>query len=262
MNEFSRCRRDCFLSIKAYQNVRASLLAFEKLCSALHTNDNFLLSSFFYMGVVRYAKPFLNNRSESGNITYPIKQLKKNSSFSLEMHEHILELRNTLIAHDDFEQIEPRILTAGLQPSQIDFLIPTTIWMSNKCISYPSDLKGSIKLKEHVAVTLSSIQQKLTEDITRFRKVLIDFPEQAKKAKKYEQHLSKTNIPVSGATFISPGYTNEKWLDTPEPTFAEIHNGYHYESIQMKQDFTGPETIQLPNGMTVIITPNTQQSNH
>jgi len=161
MNEFLRCRRDCFVGMKAFQNLRASLLAFERLCMLANCGDHFLLSSFFYMGVMRYAKPFLNTHLKSECITYPIKNLKKVLNFSINIHDHIIEIRNTLVTHDDFEQIEPRLLYCGLNLEKSDFLIITNILLANKCISYPSDLNGMNKIKDHIAVTFNSIQDKL-----------------------------------------------------------------------------------------------------
>src|SRR5437899_9433594 len=120
MNEYLRCRRDCQIGVKAYQNIRASLLAFERLCTLVESDDHLLLSSVFHMGVIRYAKPFLGAESGAGLVSYPTQQLRKVSGFSMEIHRHLLTVRNTLIAHDDFDQIEPRILIFGFNPNGFD----------------------------------------------------------------------------------------------------------------------------------------------
>lgn len=256
MNEYLRCRRDCLLGIKAYQNLRISLLSFERLCELIDSKDYLLISSFFYMGIIRYAKPFLNTKLNKGFISYPIKKLKNEPEFSEKMHTHLLELRNTLVAHDDFEKIEPRILAVGLQLQETDITIPRSICIENKCIAYTADLNSVLKIREHIGASLIGTKKKLTSDVTKFRSISIENPEQAKAAEKYHKNYGKMDIAIGGTTFNISDYNNEEWLNPSEPDFSEVKNGYHYESIKFRQDFNGPETIKLPNGYTIKITPS------
>lgn len=47
-----------------------------------------------------------------------------------------------------------------------------------------------------------------------------------------------------------------EWLESKEPDYSEIHNGFRYEKCIIQQEFYGPEKIKLPNGEEVEITPN------
>ena len=136
------------MGIKAFQNVSTSLRAFERLSSLVESQDYILLSSFFNMGVIRYTKPFLKTDTSNGIFIYPIRHLKKVNGFSLELHEHLKQIRNTLIAHDDIEQIEPRILMSTITLKGTDVHIPMSIAIGNKCISYPTDLKAVEEIKK------------------------------------------------------------------------------------------------------------------
>ena len=142
INAHTRACNDCKLSIKTYQNVAGALNGFDRLLTLNEAEDHILLSSVFCFAVIKYAKSFIDNETSFGNIRYPIKHLKKIENFSLEIHKHLLELRNTLVAHDDFESIEPRIIHLFMSLEGTDFPIPMSIAVSNKCLAYPIDLEG------------------------------------------------------------------------------------------------------------------------
>jgi len=82
-------------------------MAFERLCALTGSNDHMLVSSFFHMGVIRYAKPFTPTIFNSRRMVYGYKKLKGSAGFSEDLHKHILDVRSTLVAHDDLDQIEP-----------------------------------------------------------------------------------------------------------------------------------------------------------
>lgn len=257
MNEFERIRRDCRLGVKTWHNLSSSLSAFERLCHLVDLNDHLILSSLFYMGVIKYAKPFLNNDSGSGLISYPIKTLRKESGFRLDIHKHLVSIRNTLIAHDDFKEVFPTILTTNMRMGGTDFDIIISITMSNKCISHPSDLSVVAIFKEHVSAALDGTVVKLMDDLARFRKCVMDDPTLAESGCKNSRLVEKKmSIPPGGRAFVFPDLSSDPWLDVDEPDFSGIHNGFRYEEIKFQRDFSGPEEIILPNGDRLVLTPS------
>ena len=52
--------------------------------------------------------------SRSGNRAYPDKQLMRRPCFHQDVHEHMMGIRNTLVAHDDMESIAPRLLATSI----------------------------------------------------------------------------------------------------------------------------------------------------
>ena len=253
MNEFSRCHTQCLLGVKAYQNVRAALMSFERLCTLAGSDDHILVSSFFHTGVIRYAKPFTSTISKSKKILYGYKKLKSQAGFSEDLHKHILNVRDTLIAHDDLDQIEPRVLSHGISMAPSNLNIPVTLAIANKCISHPADLLGAQKLKSHIAATLSGIEKNLFDDLGILRSIIISHPDQASEARKYKRHVGQVDIPADGARLAQPDINNEPWLNPNEPDYSTIHNGFVYETLRFKRDFHGPETIQLPDGTSINI---------
>jgi hypothetical protein len=52
--------------------------------------------------VISYARLFVHSETSTGKITYPSRHLMRAVGFDLELHKHILELRNQIIAHGDY----------------------------------------------------------------------------------------------------------------------------------------------------------------
>lgn len=264
MNIFERARFQCHLGIKAYQNVRASQQAFERLSKLNDSDDHLVTSSVFHFAVVRYAKPFMQTQTAQGSVRYPVKHLKNTSEFNPNVHEHLLLVRNTLIAHDDLDQVEPRALLEGMTIKDVGgtplkgsgYFIPMSVTISNKCISHPADLDGASKMLEHVTGTLSGILSKLNEDLGTLRQARLDFPEEAEAAEKYQRnHDENVTIPAGGMRYVPPSLSDESWLIPTEPDFTDIHNGFRYETITLRREFPGPEKIKLPGGGWVEIQP-------
>jgi len=52
--------------------------------------------------VISYARPFTHSATSKGKITYPAQQLVRTAGFDAELHKHVLDLRNKIIAHGDY----------------------------------------------------------------------------------------------------------------------------------------------------------------
>lgn len=250
MNEFQRGRNRLLIGIKAYQNLLGSVSGFEKLLQLVDSEDHLLLSSLFHMAVIKYAKPFIHKP-----IAYPIKHLKRLPGFSTEVHDHLIKVRHTLIAHDDFEQIEPRILIFGVTPQEEGITIPTSLVVGNKSISHPADLRSIETFRQHARHAITGVRESLLDDMAKFREVIIKYPDQAKQARKYSRHLGSVEIPIGGSRLSEPDFMEDEWLDPKEPDFSSIHSGFRYEAIKLRRNFYGPETIKFPNGKQVKISP-------
>src|SRR5690349_243891 len=149
MSLFDHCRRDCFRGAKALQNVQASLEGFHSLCAEFTGAKQLALASMFAFATIRYAKPFLNSSDgDGGSMKYPTKHLKGAAGYSIELHDHLIEVRNALVAHDDFSYIEPRLLMMTMELSGMK--IPFSITITNKCLGYPAELADAMKMRDHV----------------------------------------------------------------------------------------------------------------
>lgn len=258
MDEYERRCLYCQIGIKALQNVNASVVGFARLAQlgAAQVQDHILLPSIFYWAVIRYAKPFLNTTTESGQKRYPVKHLRQVEGFSIEMHKHLLNVRNTLIAHDDFDQIAPRILQMGIafDGSETN-VIPMSTTISNKCLSYPADINAVVEMQSHSQAVLNGISSKLWNDVGLLRQACLANPTDAIKKSKYLKEYGGVELPVGENHLTPPDTRNDEWLNVEVPDYSCVHRGFVYEEARIKRDFFGPETITLPNGNSIVIKP-------
>jgi hypothetical protein len=257
MNTHDRACNDCKLGIKAYQNLVGSLHGFERLAALVQSDDHILLSSIFCFAVVKYAKPFVETETPFGKTRYSIRQLKTVGGFSVEMHEHLVGLRNTLVAHDDLESIEPRLLQYCLSLTGSAYSIPMSIAVSNKCLSYPADLQSVQKMKDHVAACVRGALDKLYVDLAKVRDFALKHPEQTKENIRYQKNYGQSQIEKGGSHLRPPEFMGDEWLNANAPDFGHIHNGFRYEELRLRRDFNGPEIIKMPDGCELHITPPT-----
>jgi hypothetical protein len=205
-------------------------------------DDNDLLSALFSSAVVSYAKPFLKSKMANASVFYPTKDLKKKcDNFEVNVHEHLINIRNTVVAHDDFIDIDPRLLQVGVTTNGL--FIPTTMIMSNKCISFPSEIESLKVILNHVSATKDFIYTKLRADLTLLRQQIIEHPHTRKKSQ-YKKEFGSFDNPTQDIKNIK----DDSWLELPAPSFESTKHQYKYEQIKVGKDFTDYEKIETPNG--------------
>lgn len=199
--------------------------------------------------MVKYAKPFVQTETPFGRTRYPVRQLKAVRGFSSEIHTHLLELRNTLVAHDDLESIEPRILQFCVSITESAFSIPVSIAISNKCLAYPADLSSVHKLREHVAACVQGVLDNLNSDLAKVRDAALQHPEQASEGVRYQKNYGQSRIEAGGSQLQPPDFMGDEWLNSNAPDFSHIHNGLRYEEFRVRRDFFGPEIVKIARRM-------------
>jgi hypothetical protein len=255
MNFHTQACNDAKLGIKAYQNLVGSLQGFDRFLSLIPTKDHILLSSVFCFAVVKYAKPFVDTDTSFGTTRYPLRHLKSDQNFDTTLHNHLIELRNTLVAHDDLESIEPRILSRCISVQPTGFSIPMSIDLSNKCLAYPIAPESTVKLRTHVAACVQGALNKVHLDLAKVRDAALKYPEQAAEGQRYLRHYGQDRIEIGGSYLQPPEFMNDEWLNSSTPDFSHIHDGLLYEELRVRREFFGPERIKLPDGSEVEISP-------
>jgi hypothetical protein len=260
MNRHQRACLNAKVTLKAYQNLVGAHRGFEKLLFLGQSNDLVLLSSVFCFSVVKYGRPFVDTKTSGGKTRFSMGALKATPGFVASIHEHLLELRNSLIAHDDLDSIEPRILTLFLGVGDPAFLIPVSVVASNMCLAFPNTVSAIEGFRDHVAACVRGAQSRLESDLARIRQEALDNPSEVRDGGRYEKNFGQAT-PVKGPHFQPPDILSNEWLNTETPSFAHAHNGFHYEPLRVRRDFYGPEKITLPNGELFEINPSHLGSN-
>lgn len=241
------------IGIKAVQNFSTSVEFLDRMLVLGARDDRQLLTAMFTTAVVRYARPFSQKADGKGNRAYSVKQLKKDPGFLSNMHRHLMGIRNTLVAHDDIESIEPRVLTQNMTfalPGQTvypNFLVPVSIAASNKCLAFPVDDAAVKAMRNHGAACVRAALAKLVADITRLREEALRDPAAADAAARF----TGPDEPISSDSVVLSNYSDHPWLTPSNPDFSDVHNGFQYDPVRVVQTFVGLQKIRMPDGSEV-----------
>jgi hypothetical protein len=97
----SQLHDNAALHIRALHQINQALQSALKLQEAWTSLEGVVHSALFISTVVHYTRPFTNNRGAKGFRKYDVVELKKNAAFDQKLHDHLLYMRNTLVAHQD-----------------------------------------------------------------------------------------------------------------------------------------------------------------
>lgn len=142
--ELRRAKYDCLRWLKGFQNIQRSELFMKRFAEMANSPDHHTKEALFQAAIVSYAKPFTETETGQGRAILPVKPLKDDPSFEVDMHKHMMDLRHKLIAHDDFTAIEPKYAWVSLVDSSDPngVLAPFQAYLRNSCISEPDWKRG------------------------------------------------------------------------------------------------------------------------
>jgi hypothetical protein len=256
--QFNRAVAECKLGMKALQNVRGAILSFEKILTLAESEDSVLLLSLFCASVVQYAKPFSETVRHGKKVRYPVKHLTQIPTFQMPMHRHLMKLRNVFIAHDDLDALEPRLAINTFHFEEFNYDVPMQVGVTNKRLAYPADQETADRIKRHMDAALTGIQKDLFEVMGRLRTLALAMQGERAPTPVYQKSHGPQSINASnvgGTQLVMPSLETDEWMNSEEPAFEDVKNGYRYEKVNFKRDFYGPETIQLPDGSKIVIHP-------
>lgn len=258
MNSYERASQDVKVTLKAYQNLMGAHQAFLRLASLTQSGDALVLQSVFSFAVVRYVRPFVDTKTSSGTTRFSLKALKSTPGFVATIHDHLLELRHGVIAHDDLHSIEPRILMMCLHLKAHATSIPVSVSASNMCLAFPAEISTVESFCTHVSACAQGAHEKLYSDLARVRQMALENPADARAGARYEKDYGPA-VAGNGSWFQPPNVEKDEWLQVGPPNFAHARAGFHYETLQIRRDFNGPEKITLPNGKVIEIKPQARE---
>jgi hypothetical protein len=174
--------------------------------------------------VIAYARPFTYAATKNGKVTYSAKRLPAASGFDKELHIHILDLRNQIIAHGDY----------GIFPSTMylqtvgDERLPLRLGINVKGILGIESHDLALRYEKHLSVCDLNLEKILNHECR----------ELASEARMHPAEFHKThNIPeVKEEITLGP---ESKDLPPPagpaavveNPVFPEGLSGYRYITL-------------------------------
>jgi hypothetical protein len=127
--------------------------------------------ALFMMAVVTYARPFAGTKRKDGSKHfYATAHLKQRPQFDNELHDHLVALRNKLIAHDDEVALEPKLYMYAVEVTLSGSNERKPIGGTLCSYSLLSASGGSFMLKvlEHLSACIEAVRMKLHSDFGEF----------------------------------------------------------------------------------------------
>jgi hypothetical protein len=222
---FTKARNRCFDHLRALLSVRMAHELATALVRDWATSQLTTKTALHAACVIAYARPFTIARTKNTKVIYPVKNLKKTAGFDDELHSHIMNLRDRLIAHSDY----------GIFPSTCyvqevgDEKIPLALGFNVKAMVGIENVALAGRYQRHLRVCMEGIENALNMECS----------ELAAQSRLYPEAFSQgQNIPAVRQTFqVSPTEAN---IPAPigvagnveEPSFPDGLSGYHYMMLR------------------------------
>jgi hypothetical protein len=216
-----------------------------------HTSD--VKSALHSACVISYARAFTHSATSKGKITYPARQLVRTTGFDTELHKHVLDLRNQIIAHGDY----------GIFPSTMyvqtmgDERLPIVLGINVKSMLGIASRDLALRYENHLSICDSRLEQLLN----------LECSELAAGAKLHPDAFNAThNIPEvhEGPVPLGADLTNLPRPTGPagtveNPSFPDGLSGYDYITLTHQIPLLeSGEYVVTTNGIEQKITVSTQ----
>jgi hypothetical protein len=103
---FEMARQRCVDHLRALASVRMADAYVAELLDDAH-DPNEVNSALHNAAVTAYAQAFTEARTHGGGVQYQTRPLKRATGFDSGLHDHLMNLRNELIAHADYTVLPP-----------------------------------------------------------------------------------------------------------------------------------------------------------
>jgi hypothetical protein len=243
---FEASRMRCVDHLRALLAIKMSKSNIAELLRGWDLHSAEIKNALHSNSVVSYARVFVHSAAHTGKITYPSRRLVQADGFDRELHEHIVDLRNQIVAHNDY----------GVFPSTMylqtigDERLPVALGVNVKGIFGIASRELAERYERHFTVCDSKLEELLNRECA----------ELAAEAKVYPETFKAThNIPQSRESFV----TGDSFGDLPPPTgpagrvedpsLAEGLSSYSYLTLTH-------QIALLTDGEYTITTNGTQQT--
>ena len=165
----------------------------------------------------------------------------------MDMRNHLLDVRNSLIGHDDHDMIDPKLITLVVRPQDNEgkpiASIPVSMTVLNMCLAHPLELESIQKILDHVAMVHKGIESNLYMTLDELQKRAAKYPSEAEELVAYSEVQTKPAQSGSNQSVSYPvDYAENAWFQIKKP-----YEGYHYHNYRFSGDFWNQE-VELPDG--------------
>lgn len=240
---FKARKRELLVHIRAlddFSNVHALATRLVENVGEEIDDTEQLRGALFMSAVVTYVRPFLKSKNKYGETsgTYPIRRLKDDARFDAKLHEHLLHVRNKLIAHDDGKQLPPtlHVLSIAVDQDPSSGRKPTLATARSYSLSSAKGPRFHAALQKHSEACVEGVKRALHAGIMEYLTEAQVHHEAFEASNEYQKGPSQKEIslqfnvqgPISTRLFALDELT-EKTISVPE---GNMHNkAYTYRMV-------------------------------
>lgn len=245
---FEASQMRCVDHLRALLAIKMSKSSIAEILRGWDLHSAEIRSGLHSACVIAYARVFTHAIAKTGKITYPSGQLIKANGFDRELHQHILNVRDQIIAHGDY----------GVFPSTMylqtigDERLPVALGINVKSIFGIASRDLGRRYDQHLSVCERMLEELLNRECV----------ELVAEAKNHPEIFNATNnipevresIELDGQLRDFPGPSGAAGR-VEDPPFAESLAGYNYitltHQVALQKD---GEFIVTSNGIRQTIT--------
>lgn len=175
--------------------------------------------------VISYARPFTPAATTAGKIAYAISAVRKADGFDRQLHDHLLDVRNRMIAHADYG-VFPSAMTVQTTG---DEALPVALVILVKNLAGIQERELAERYQRHFRACMEAIESALNSEVA----------ELVAHARKHPTAFEAShNVPMSieewkaGPDFADLPTPTGPASRVPEPLFPKELSGYRYLTLQ------------------------------
>jgi hypothetical protein len=259
---FRTRKRSLYRDIRALNDFTAALAAVTRI---LERADQWedpvgeMRGALFMAAVVTYVRPFVGSNTKDGQKSfYGTKYLKPDARFDLELHRHLIDLRNKLIAHDDEEVLSPEVHALNIKAENGENKGEKIVAMRATSYAFSSASGGAFmaKVRSHLEGCVDAVKSKLHRDLLEHLSAAQGHPEifqrAAEPATPPRGELRFSIEPKMAPTFLSLDDLRTKLISIPKGPLHKEEYTYRviwYEASARETEFNvGPDLVHVHFG--------------
>jgi hypothetical protein len=248
--EWFRARKLAIIEhAKAIDDFDSAVSNFSKLVTLGPDSDADLQAALHGMGVISYARPFVADRAFSKRL------ISSQPGFRGDIHDHLIELRNKLVAHSDAEFADGRLFV-GMLNLKVDSSrasLPTGAVVMIRNLHTLGDFELAKAYLTHSQAALQASRDTIYGALEEYARASVDYPEADDAfAKPANAGIvvdgPEFPLPLAGGTVEIPGVSlnPEQLLSLPPLKFGS--DGYLYRGFAAHIRFGGSASVKMPDG--------------
>jgi hypothetical protein len=212
--------------------------AIQRLLKSWSTADPTINYSLHFAAVTLYARPFLPTPTSRGKIQYPVKRLKGAPGFDQELHLHIVDVRNRLVAHRDYGVSRSTMYMQLIG----DERLPIALGANVKVLAGIHRRELAERYEKHLGACKRWIEEVLKREMESLGEEALRNPTAFDSTNNMPEDEAKVSISTEDQ--LMPGPSGSAGA-VEDPKFASQLAGYRYEMLTHRTPLVKSGVVKL-----------------